>query len=367
MKTSKQNTFLFTLYVVFLVLYGAAEEINVLGWQGICLWTTMLLILVSAFKKNGKELSKAVLYFVAYILCFLIITITTSGSLMTMFLFVASVLLMYLTPYMEIDTRKLTRILYVFFLILTIIALPDLVISLTAMAERELPAGIFLSSNNYGFFTAVVLSCTLLFEKNNKIKILFSIICAIIILACKSRGVFACMAAVLLLYFIPWKKKWVPIIVTMGIFVFYMVFLLIIEPGRGASDAIDVFGKGASSSGRDLQIYYTVAKFPILAFGNGYHAVDEYIAGIMGLVLHNTWVNTLYAFGYVYVILFCFFIYKYIIKKLQSKLAISFLMGFQIFSLFEPGVLFFPAQVPTLALVLVSMKIIEERRIKEKA
>ncbi|MEG1861815.1 MAG: hypothetical protein RR206_09030 [Bacteroidaceae bacterium] len=114
---------------------------------------------------------------------------------------------------------------------------------------------------------------------------------------------------------------------------------------------IELFGKGATSSSRSDQIKYAISNYDITLFGYGRDLITHSTRDFFGAALHNTYLNTLYSFGVVYVTIYIFYFITFY-KKLKLIETRSAILAVHVYYFFEPAI-FFELGITSLLMYIV--------------
>lgn len=346
-----------SLYVFFTLLYSIFSS-GTTSPVGLMLWGTLLSVLIVSlpqfnFKGYGIFLSAVFIYGIVHIA-------VADTSPLTMGLVFANILLYICLIQIQIQYIYIVRLLIAFFIINLLFNLGQLYDSISATRVNDYFYGFLHNANTNGLYAAEVLAATLLFVKNKKIRYFVIILFFIYLIGCHSRNLllFCLISYAFYRMQISRFSKWsIPLFL---IFILGSLYYLIaIEPSMAVS-GFEIFGKKASSAGRSSQIIGIISHFDLTLFGVGFDLPNNYSIRNSHYAVHNMYVNSLYSMGIVYFILYIYFIYSKLYKKLQSPLAKAFLLSFSIYFMFEPGTFFYVGMF-SIPIIILLLKLNQEQ------
>lgn len=353
----KTNTFILCLYILVVISY-TAFGMTVTSTIGLLNWGLMLgIICLLSFQVNLKSvfliLGAALLYLAIHLM-------VARTSPLAAGLFFANILFYLSLPYLRIQPQVIASLLFVLLVINVLVGFDEILYSPYSSRPSEYFKGFFHNANTNGNFACCTLAAGLLFFSNKKQCICLIILFIVYLLACKSRNALLFTLITMVMYFLLSHRKYARFAVP-SYFLFFgccLLYLIVFEPMIGGG--IEIFGKKAESAGRSIQILMTINHFPVTCFGVGADIPNNYIVAQTHYSIHNMYVNTFYAMGWLYFLLYAIFIFS-LYRKLHSVLAKSFLMGFHIYFMFEPGIAFGSQLISTLPIIIVIMKHIQEK------
>ena len=326
---------------------------------GISLFGFMfLIILISIFKsvkidRTDKKIS-------IFMFIYLIIHFFTADTEITAIgLIILSFLLTTYLKRLNIDAHIIGQTIVLCFIATMILYFDSLVSNLFTTASNSSFRAFFDNANTTGAFTTIAITATFLFVKNKQLKVLLCILFAMSLLGCKSRNAVLFAITAMGFYIILKTKfaKYTPAIFVLTLLI-ALYYMAIIEPFSQTTQA-QMFGKEQGSAGRSEQILITVTHFPLTLFGVGYDVPNDYSVSITTFAIHNFYINTIYALGILFTILYFWYI-SHIYKTLKSKFAKAFLLASHIYFMFEPGTGFSTGMVNSLPLILSVLKLNDE-------
>lgn len=255
-------------------------------------------------------------------------------------------------------------VIYPFLLLVVIgfvFTLPQMLNSLlVAHANRsDLYEGIFINANSNAAFYLMAIMSAVLFLETPYLRNIFVVICIICVYSCGSRNGILCLFTSLLFYELL-KSKYHRY--TIGVFflillaaVFYLVFVEVTH-----SIDFKFMGKDGNSAGRSEQIIYIINHFSVNLFGYGKDVINGATVKLQGFVVHNFYVCSLYSSGIIIMAAYLYFIYN-LFHKLCSLAAKAFLLSFNIYFFFEPGLCYYYAFINVFPIVIALLKYNEER------
>jgi len=201
---------------------------------------------------------------------------------------------------------------------------------------------IFYNSNLASIFVCSVFCSTYLLVPNKLLNKISFFLAILGLLACKSRNAFLFFIIVnSFLYFKPWllgKQKYFPLLILLFLSS-SLYYMIVIEPYLVNLSLFNLFGKTEGSTGRALQILFVIQNFDINLWGYGRSLINDAVTDELSYVIHNLYINTLYAMGLLYFLFYLYFISRFYIylKNYESRV---FLLSFHVYFFFETGVAF---------------------------
>lgn len=352
------NTKIVLLYIVTLIVYAIlrAETTSLIGLIN---WALMLLLIYLSLNRTK---SKYIIVTIFSILLYFIIHKLFGGQteLLTSGMYIANVCLFVSLPNLNFNVKPIAYCLLGLMILNVFVGLNEIINSPYAVRVDDYFSGLFNNSNTNGNFACCAFAAVFLFIKRKNIRYLTLFMFVIYLVACKSRNalLFAIIAwGMHYLLSSKWKNK--AIYLYSAFFIFCFVYLILIEP-MVSGNGPEIFGKKASSAGRSIQILMTIKNFPLTFWGLGDTVPGNYIIHKTSYAIHNMYVNTIYAMGVVYIVIYARFISS-TYKRLKSTLAKSFLLAFLVYFMFEPGMAFSPLMINSLPLLIILFKLCEER------
>lgn len=350
------NTILLGGFMVSNIIYTStnAEPLSV---QGFIMFTMMLLFIGWNISLVGKFSSSdifiafgSILYFSGYLL-FSDVSFSNIG------LSLASILFFLTLQYARVDGRKIALGLIAFWLFSIGLYPVAFVDSFTATRVVDYFSGFFENSNTFAAYSAVTFFAAVIFVRSQRLRWCVAAVFFVMLFAHHSRN--ALLFALLTSAFYFLMKRgwyWLPPCLFSLIIGGALLFLVVIEPNQSVANFM-LFGKKANTAGRSSQVLSIINHFDIKWFGEGAETITRYSIVANDYAVHNVWINTLYSMGIIYVILYAIFIGK--VYKNLSPLAQSFLLGFHIYSFFEPGLFFSILMVSSFPIIIA---IISQRK-----
>lgn len=331
------NTMLLGGFMASSIVY-TANKAAPLSIEGIIMFVLMLVFIVWSISRGLKfsftdlfVILGSIFYYSGYLLL-------TDARLENIALYLSSIFFFVTLQKVRVAGRKIAISLILFWLLSIVLHPVELINSFAATRVDQYFSGFFDNSNTFAAYSIVAFSATFLFIGNKKLRWLVSLVFLVILFAHHSRNTLLFVFLSLVFYFLYLKGKgkfvlWLFFAIIIG----GVIFLLVIEPNLAATDFV-LFGKEANTSGRSAQVLSVVNHFDITWFGEGADRITKHSIGVNNYAVHNAWVNTLYSMGIIYFVLYAVFIRKVYVNI--PPLARSFLLGFHIYSFFEPGLFF---------------------------
>ncbi|MCS2894132.1 hypothetical protein NXY11_03285 [Parabacteroides faecis] len=134
------------------------------------------------------------------------------------------------------------------------------------------------------------------------------------------------------------KQKYFPLLILLFLSS-SLYYMIVIEPYLVNLYLFNLFGKTEGSTGRALQILFVIQNFDINLWGYGRSLINDAVTDELSYVIHNLYINTLYAMGLLYFLFYLYFISRFYIylKNYESRV---FLLSFHVYFFFETGVAF---------------------------
>lgn len=356
--SSKINTILLCIYILLVVAY-AAFDFSVTSFVGLMEWSVMILFVsVLLFRKNYVR--SVIGYMIAVVIFFLFHIMKADTSLLTAGLFLVNMLLFLFLPDLHVNVRVVAYLLFGLFAANLVIGFEEVLYSPFAGGVSEYFSGIFRNSNTNGNFACCVLAAILLFLDNKKMRMCTVLLFLVYLYACKSRNALLFVVLVVYFYNLLSSKRFAKFALPSFIVIWVgsLFYLTIIEPAIDAD--FEVFGKSGNSAGRSVQILLTMSRFPITFLGVGATVPNDYVIASTEYSIHNMYVNTFYAMGWGYIVLYFIFVFK-LYYALHSNLAKAFLMGFLMYFMFEPGTAFGVQLIVSLPFIILLIKLGQEK------
>ena len=356
--SKKTNTVIVGLYI-FSIIVSAAFGGGKFSFWGLANWGTMLALLVTSFYQYpGKY---PVLPMAVFSGCLILHTLYGETSWLSSSLLLVNFLLYLFVCRLPVKTEWIGYLLGILMVVnggvgilqhLHVVEQKDWLTSFT---------GLFENPNSTVSFGCSALAAVLLFVRNNRVKVAALVAFALYLATCHSRNAVLFTAVTGGMYFLlntRWKKSavWLYLL----FFIFCLYFMIVLEPHLALEKTGGFFGKDMGSSGRSHLLLLAVKYFPLTFWGEGVNMPNFYVAHFSGYAIHNFYVNTLYAMGCVYSVIYIIFVVQ-LYRALQSTLARAFLFGFHIFFMFEPGLAFGATMVVGLPILLLLLKLGEEK------
>lgn len=319
------------------IVYTASKAAP-LSVQGIVMFALMLAFIGWNMARGVKFSPSDILVILGSIFYYSGHLLTTDARLENIALFLASIVFFLSLQGVKIDGYKISVGLVAFWLLTIVLHPVEFVNSFSATRVDQYFSGFFDNSNTFAAYSIVAFSATFLFIDNRRLRWLVSLVFLVTLFAHHSRNTLLFVFLSLVFYFLYLKGKgkfvlWLFFAIIIG----GVIFLLVIEPNLAATDFV-LFGKEANTSGRSAQVLSVVNHFDITWFGVGADRITKHSIGVNNYAVHNAWVNTLYSMGIIYFVLYAVFIRE--IYMNIPPLARSFLLGFHVYSFFEPGLFF---------------------------
>ena len=357
MQIRRNNSILLGIYFLLTILYAALRA-DTTSFLGISLWGTMIFIVAISFQKiNLHQYTTFLCILCIYFAFHLFIA---QSSPISIGLILANILLYICITQIKLSHKSITKILICIFILNIIIGYNEIITSFISPKYGDTFSGIFQNSNTNGLFASCVLVLTLLFVDSPKKRYCIIGLFLIYLFTCKSRNVLLFCITSFGFYQVlksKYSKYTIPLFL---LFVFFSMYYLMVIELREYSANIELFGKKAESAGRSVQILITTKHFDLSLFGEGVEIPNKYSIAKTNYAIHNLYINSIYSMGIIYMILYIFFIYRYIYSKLKSNIAKSFLLSFHIYYMFEPGTAF-STGMGSLALLTIILKINQEQ------
>ncbi len=354
----KINTLLLCVYILLVIAY-TAFGLSVTSFVGLMEWSIMILfVTVLAFKKGYV---RSVIWYMIAVMVFLLLHVMNADtSLLTAGLFLVNILLFLFLPDLHVNVRVIAYLLFVLLIVNFIVGFREVLYSPFASTVDEYFSGFFQNSNTNGNFACCVLAAVLLLLKNRKVRICTISLFLVYLFACKSRNALLFTLLVVYFYNILSCKKLAKFALPSFIMILAgsLFYLAVIEPAVDAD--FEVFGKSGNSAGRSVQILLAMSRFPVTFFGVGATVPNDYVTAVTEFAIHNMYVNTFYAMGWGYIVLFFIFVFK-LYCLLHSNLAKAFLMSFLMYFIFEPGTAFGTQLVVSLPFIILLIKLGQEK------
>ena len=332
------------------IVYTATKAAP-LSIQGIIMFALML-IFIGWNASRGVKLSTSdifvvlasVFYYSGYLLF-------TDARLQNIALYLSSIIFFVSLLKARVDGGWIAGGLIVFWLLSIILHPIELIGSFTATRVVDYFSGFFDNSNTFAAYSTVVFSATFIFIDNRWVRWFIAVVFLVMLFAHHSRNtlLFVLLSFVFNYLFVKGKGRFVPWLF-FAIIGVALLFLFIIEPKFATTDFV-LFGKEANTAGRSEQVLSVVNHFNVTWFGVGADAITKYSIAINNYAVHNAWINTLYSMGILYFVLYGLFIRKIYMSILP--LARSFLLGFHVYSFFEPGLFFSILMISSFPIIVV--------------
>lgn len=316
----------------------------------------MMLLFICWKVINGASFSRSnIALTLICILYFSIHLIFTDTRIENVALNISSIIFFIVLQKTKINKQKIAAGLLLFWITNILFYLNSFINSFQGTAVKEYFSGFFQNSNTFAAYSAIVLASTLLFFKNNKVKIFVIILFIITLFAHHSRNtlLFTLSSGVFYFLFIKGKAK-ASIILFSIIILGSFFYIIVIEPNSQIIN-FTMFGKKADTAGRSEQVLAIIQHFDLSWFGVGGDIIAKYSQETNEYSLHNAWVNTIYSMGIVYVMLYAKFIQKIFIRL--TSLAKSILLGFHIYFFFEPGLFFSILLISSFPLIVIILSL----------
>lgn len=318
----------------------------------------VLFVVILLFRKNYVR--SVIWYMIVVMVFFLFHVIKADTSLLTAGLFLFNILLFLLLPNLHVNVRAIAYLLFILFVANFVIGFKEVLYSPFASGVNEYFSGIFRNSNTNRNFACCVLAAVLLFLDNKRVRMGTMLLFVVYLFACKSRNALLFTLLVFYFYHVLSLKKIAKFALPSFVLLLAgsLLYLAVIEPITDAD--FEVFGKSGNSAGRSVQILLAMSQFPITLFGVGATVPNDYVIASTEYAIHNMYVNTFYAMGGGYIVLFFIFVFK-LYRALHSNLAKAFLMSFLMYFMFEPGTAFGTQLVVSLPFIILLLKLGQEK------
>ena len=354
----KVNTAILSLYILVVISFTVLS-VSVTSVVGLMNWGLMLGIMVwLLFQINLRPLflflGMTVIYFAIHLL-------VADTSPLAAGLFFANILLYLCLPYFRVQPEKIAGMLFALMIINALVGIKEILYSPFAGTVSEYFKGFFQNANTNGNFACCTLAAGLLFFKGKKQRFFLICLFVIYLFACKSRNALLFALITMFMYVLLSHRRFVRLAVW-GYFLFFaacLLYLIVIEP-MNLGEGVKVFGKEAESAGRSTQVLMAIARFPVTCFGVGADVPNDYVAAHTTYAIHNMYVNTFYAMGWGYMLIYAIFVFA-LYRNLRSVLAKALLMGFHIYFMFEPGMAFGTQLLSTLPIIIILIKYSQEK------
>lgn len=231
---------------------------------------------------------------------------------------------------------------FIFYIVFIVLDYHNLLKCIFSLNYDDGWESVFYNSNLASIFICSVFCSTYLFVKNKLLNRISFFLVIIGLLACKSRNAFLFFIIVnLFLYFKPWlfkRQKYLPLLILLFL-LGSLYYMIIIEPYLVNLSLFNLFGKTEGSTGRALQIMFVIQNFDINLWGYGRSLINDAVTEELSYVIHNLYINTLYAMGLLYLFFYLYFVSRFYIylKNYESRV---FLLSFHVYFFFETGVAF---------------------------
>ncbi len=343
------NTILLGGFMASNIIYTStnAEPLSV---QGVIMFTMILLFIGWNISLVGKFSSSDIFIIFGSILYFSGYLLFTDASVNNMGLSLSSILFFLALQYARVDGRKIALGLMAFWLFSVVLHPGAFVNSFTATHVVDYFSGFFENSNTFAAYSAVTFFAAVIFVRNQRLRWFVTTVFFVMLFAHHSRN--ALLFALLSYVFYFLMKRgwyWLPPCLFSLIIGGALLFLVVIEPNQSVVNFM-LFGKKANTAGRSSQVLSIINHFDIKWFGEGAETITKYSIVANNYAVHNVWINTLYSMGIIYFILYAIFIRK--VYKNISPLAQSFLLGFHVYSFFEPGLFFSILMVSSFPIII---------------
>jgi len=238
------------------------------------------------------------------------------------------------------NVKLLSLFFFVFYVLLILFDYKEMLRCIFSSDYEDGWEIIFYNSNVASIFICSVFCATYLFMQNKLLTKISFILIVVGLLACKSRNALLFFVIVnSFLFFKPWlinKQKYLPLLIMLFLLC-ALYYMIIVEPYLVNLSSVSLFGKSEGSTGRALQILFVIQNFDISLWGSGRSLINEAVTDEVSYVIHNLYINTLYAMGLLYFLFYLYFISKFYIylKNYESRV---FLLSFHVYFFFETGV-----------------------------
>ncbi|PDP65499.1 hypothetical protein CLI78_09495 [Porphyromonas gingivalis] len=337
MRSTAINTVLLGGFMASSIVYTATKAAP-LSIQGLIMFALMLVFIGWNASRGVKFSTSDALVVLGSIFYFLGYLLFTDARLENIALYLSSIIFFVILQKARVDGRKIAVALIVFWLLSIILHPIELIDSFTATRVDDYFSGFFDNSNTFAAYSTVVFSSTFIFVENRRVRWFIAVVFFVMLFAHHSRNtlLFVLLSFIFYFLFTKGKGRLVPWLF-FTIIAEALLFLIVIEPNLVATDFV-LFGKEANTAGRSEQVLSVVSHFDIKWFGVGADTITKHSIGINDYAVHNAWINTLYSMGIIYFVLYAVFIRKVYMNI--PPLARSFLLGFHVYSFFEPGLFF---------------------------
>lgn len=119
-------------------------------------------------------------------------------------------------------------------------------------------------------------------------------------------------------------------------------------------------GKGGDSAGRSQQVVHIINNYSINLFGYGKNVINMATVKLQGYAVHNFWVSSLYSSGLLIMGGYIYFICN-LFNRLKSDVAKSFLLSFNLYFFFEPGLCYYISFSNIFPIIVVLLQDNQER------
>lgn len=337
------NILLLLLAFLFYIIYSTFDPAVPSSGESFKYLTygLLLIVCVSNIVKNGegfvKSYAKESFFFIC-LLCFHFKM--TTDDVFTAFMPLFIFLILTSASVTKYKMECLGGFLLLFYGGLVVFDLNGMIRCIFSPSYDEGWKSIFYNSNIASVFICSVFCATYLFLKNKLLIVLSFVLTVGGLLACKSRNALLFFLIVnFFLFFKPWchkRQKYFPFIVCFFLLAI-LYYMIVIEPYLVNVSFFNLFGKSEGSTGRAFQILFVIQNFDSNLWGYGRSLINEAVTDEVSYVIHNLYINTLYAMGWAYFLFYLYFVYRFY-NYLQTYESRIFLLSFHVYFFFETGI-----------------------------